>query len=166
MGVQGEDRRYGRLVRQDPAWLYRGFGGSLATRRLQVWQTGPGRLVAIVTEGPDDSGTSLTNAAEAVIAQLDAEYPGQHVEVIEHYTPRPPAWSEPVYQRWTLIATGPGPTDGQTIELPPAAETIPTATWHRVSLDTRGSATWQALSPADVARTLHLAPGDAGKVGA
>jgi len=158
MGGQGE---YGRLVRQDQAWLYQGFHGTLATRRLQVWQAGPGRLVAVVAEDPDDSGTSITNAAEAVIAQLAAEYPDSHVQVIERYTPRPPARGAHAYQRWTLT-----PDSGQSIEFPPAAETVDADSWGLVSLDRRGSATWQTLTPADVARLLHLAPGDAGKVGA
>lgn len=160
MGEQGEDR-YGRLVRDERAWLYQGFHGTLATRRLQVWQTGPGRLVAIVTEDPDDPGTSITNAAEAVIAQLAAEYPDSHVQVIEHYAPSPPARGAHAYQRWTLTSDG-----GQSIEFPPAAETVDTGSWDLVSLDPTGSATWQTLTLADVARLLHLAPGDAGKVGA
>jgi hypothetical protein len=159
MSERGDNGWHGRLVREDPAWLYQGWHGSLAARRLQVWQTGPGQLVAIVTEQPDDVGTSITNATEAVIAQLTAEYPDSHVQVIEHYTPRSAARGAHAYQRWTLTSDS-----GRTVEFPPAAETVDAGSWDLVSLDPRGSATWQTLTPAGVARILYLAPGDAGKV--
>jgi hypothetical protein len=42
-----------------------------------------GRLTAVVTEAGD--GTSITNAAETVIAQIQAEHPGRQVDVIEHH---------------------------------------------------------------------------------
>jgi hypothetical protein len=72
------------LIRDDAAWWYLGFNGP-ATRRLRVWRTGPRVVVAVVTERPDDQGTSITNAAEMVTAQLEIEYPEDQVLVIEHY---------------------------------------------------------------------------------
>jgi hypothetical protein len=41
----------------------------------------------MVTQEPDALGTSITNAAEAVVAEAVGEYPHETVEVIEHYTP-------------------------------------------------------------------------------
>jgi len=71
------------LIRDDPAWLYLGFLDT-STRRLRVWRVGPGRLVAVVTER-SDSGTSITNAAEMVSAQLEIEYPDDAIEVVEYW---------------------------------------------------------------------------------
>lgn len=73
------------LIRDDPAWFYLGFAGP-ATRRLRVWRVDPDHVVAIVTEHPTNVGTSVTNAAESVAAQLAIEYPTEHVEIIEQYT--------------------------------------------------------------------------------
>jgi hypothetical protein len=61
------------LVCDDPAWLYGGWHGSLATRRLRVWQTGPGRVVAVVTQTPDAPGTEHHHTAEQIVA-VRAEY--------------------------------------------------------------------------------------------
>lgn len=72
------------LIRDDPAWWYMGYNGP-ATRRLRMWRTEPGRLVAVVTERMSDQGTSITNAAETVCAQLAIEYPDDAIEVVEHY---------------------------------------------------------------------------------
>jgi hypothetical protein len=144
-----------RPLRDDPAWLYRGLHGSLATRRLRVWEACDGALVAVVTEGPDDEGTSLANAAEAVIAQLQAEYPGREVEVIEHQMPRHLQPGD-LTQRWSLtgLPAGPGTPDGvEYIELPPAPAVIPGGL-ERVLLDARGQATWWPITSADLARRL------------
>jgi hypothetical protein len=73
-----------QLIRDDPGWWYLGFLDTSA-RRLRVWRTDPGRLVAVVTEQPTDAGTSITNAAEMVAAQLAIEYPDEVIEVVEHY---------------------------------------------------------------------------------
>jgi hypothetical protein len=72
------------LVRDDPAWWYLGFLDA-STRRLRVWRVDPDRLVAVVTERQSDTGTSITNAAEMVAAQLGIEYPGEAIEVVEHW---------------------------------------------------------------------------------
>ncbi len=72
------------LIRDDPAWWYLGFLDT-STRRLRVWRVAPGRLVAVVTERMADPGTSVTNAAEMVAAQLAVEYPDDVIEVVEHY---------------------------------------------------------------------------------
>jgi hypothetical protein len=148
----------------DGAWLYQGFHGALATRRLRVWRTGPGQVTAVVTEAPTDEGTSITNAIESVIAQLQVEYPDDDVEVIEHYLPRTPDRQDSDYQRWTLTATPVdpqdwqtptgGPVDGQQIEFPPAAEHIPQGSLDRVTLDARGNPVWQPVTPADLVRRL------------
>ena len=74
-----------KLVRDDRTWWYLGFHNRMSTRRLRVWRVDPGRLVAVVTERTSDPGTSVTNAAEMVTAQLAAEYPDEVIEVIEHY---------------------------------------------------------------------------------
>lgn len=74
-----------QLIRDEADWLYRGFHGQLCTRRLRLWEHITGDLTAVITERPDDGGTSITNAAEYVAAQLAREYPRQHVRIIEHY---------------------------------------------------------------------------------
>jgi len=71
-----------QLIRDDPAWSYLAPTGP-ATRRLRVWRTEPGRLVAVVTER--GAGMSITNAAETIAAQLAGEHPDDVLEVIEHY---------------------------------------------------------------------------------
>jgi hypothetical protein len=69
------------LIREQDAWDYPGNVPS--QRPLQVWRTGPDSVLAIVSDRPTDQGTSTTNAAEQIVAKLQAEYPGQQVEVIE-----------------------------------------------------------------------------------
>lgn len=105
------------LIRDDPQWWFRGLGFQVVVRRLRVWRVGPGRLVAVVTERGD--GTSITNAAENVAAQLRLEYPDGELEVVEHWPARVSVdegehfdrveveagagvWGEP---RWTRIPT-------------------------------------------------------------
>jgi hypothetical protein len=141
-----------RLLVDDGAWLYQGFHGTLATRRLRIWRTVPGQVTAVVTEAPEDGGTSITNAIESVIAQLRVEYPDD-VEVIEHYLPRKPDRQDSDYQRWTLTSA-----DGQQIEFPPAAEHIPQGSLDRVTLDARGNPVWQRITPAELARRIGGAP--------
>jgi hypothetical protein len=69
------------IVREDEAWDYPGAVSS--TRRLQVTRTGPNSVTAYLREGPSDPGTSIADAAEAIVAKLRAEHPGQQVAVIE-----------------------------------------------------------------------------------
>jgi hypothetical protein len=73
------------LIRDDPAWTYPSPTGP-ASRRLRVWDLGlptPRCLMAVITEaGP---GMSITNAAVEVKAALAAEYPGDWLEIIEHW---------------------------------------------------------------------------------
>jgi hypothetical protein len=64
------------LIRDEPAWRYPGFDGP-ARRRLRVWRVQPGVLVAVLTEHPEDPGTSITNAAQQIILCLEREYPGR-----------------------------------------------------------------------------------------
>jgi hypothetical protein len=59
----------------------------MSHRRLRVWRAEPGRVVAVVTEWPDDEGTSITNAAETLTAKLQVEHAGDLVDVVEHYPP-------------------------------------------------------------------------------
>jgi hypothetical protein len=73
----------GTLIHDDPNWWYQGNGVTSATRRIRVYEMPDGRLTAVVTESGD--GTSITNAAETVIAQIQAEHPGRQIDVIEHY---------------------------------------------------------------------------------
>jgi hypothetical protein len=75
-------REPARLIHDDPSWWYLGHGITSATRRIRTYEQPDGRLIAVVTESGD--GTSITNAAETVIAQIRAEHPGRQVEVIEH----------------------------------------------------------------------------------
>jgi len=69
------------IIREEEAWEYPGVVPS--TRWLQVARTGPDSVTAILREGPSDTGTSIADAAEAIVAKLRAEYPGQQVAVIE-----------------------------------------------------------------------------------
>jgi len=69
------------LIREQGAWDYPGNVPS--ERPLQVWRTGPDSVLAMVSDRPTDAGTSTTNAAEKIVTKLQAEYPGQQVEVIE-----------------------------------------------------------------------------------
>jgi hypothetical protein len=72
------------LIR-DEVWTYPGFSG-LTRRRLRVWGLdGQGTVVAVLTERPQDTGTSITNAAQAICMQLEREYPREKVVVVEHY---------------------------------------------------------------------------------
>jgi hypothetical protein len=87
------------LIRDEATWWYMGFVGT-STRRLRVWRVAPGRLVAVVTERPDDAGTSITNAAEMVAAQLAIEYPDDMVEVVEHWTAS--VLDDEHFTRWPL----------------------------------------------------------------
>jgi hypothetical protein len=118
----GRPRPAAPLIRDEPAWLFADVGGRPAARWLRVWQTSPGRVVAVVTEQPDDTGPSITNVIEAVAAQLRAEHPGQEVQVVEHYLPRPQSRHDGGgYERWTLTAITEDGVDQ--IELPPGGRT-------------------------------------------
>jgi hypothetical protein len=150
-----------RLIRDDPAWRYQGLHGTVAARRLRVWQTTDGALVAVLTEGPGAEGTSLANAAEHVVTQLQAEY-GPDVEVIEHQLPWQPAQPDDPGERWTLtgltVGTGDTAPDGvEYIELGPVPHVIPGGL-ERVLLDVRGQATWWPITSADLARRLAGGP--------
>lgn len=76
------------LIRDDPGWSYRGASG-VSVRRLRVWWTGLGQVVAVITEQRDrrdqPAGTSITNAAEVIAARLAAQYAGEDIVQIEHY---------------------------------------------------------------------------------
>jgi hypothetical protein len=80
--VTGQAPPPGKLVDDNPGWWYLGHGITSATRRIRTYEMPDGRLVAVVTESGD--GTSITNAAETVVAQVRAEHPGRQVDVIEH----------------------------------------------------------------------------------
>lgn len=139
-----------RLVRDEPAWIYLAQPWALATRRLRVFVVETGALVAVVTETPDDTGASITNAAEAVVVQLRAEHPGP-LRVVEHYTrtPADPA-PDPGHEdelwvldavdesggwRITLPETGAGPAAGSTTE---------------ILIGPDGAATWQPVDLAEL----------------
>lgn len=97
--MRGREQRQGSgpaavLVRDERAWLCLLWPGVVATRWLRVWRVDDGgALVAVVTEHPDLDGPSITNAAEAVTAQLRAEHPGVQLRVIEHHAS--PAAADP-----------------------------------------------------------------------
>jgi hypothetical protein len=76
-----------------PKFSYMGYFGKLAVCGLNVYE-GPDGMVFIVTELPDNEGTSITNRAEMVAETLEAEYGLPHVfgeprdvnyTYIEHY---------------------------------------------------------------------------------
>ena len=73
------------LIRDEPTWGYLPPNGIPTNRRLRVWRTDVGRLVAVITE--DGDGTSITNAAAQVAAQIAAQYPDDVTTIIEHYPP-------------------------------------------------------------------------------
>lgn len=85
------DRAIGmQLIRDDNNWLYQGLHGYLSTRRLRVWKhITTDNLTAVITEHSNNTGTSITNAAESVAAQLASEYPGREIRIIEHYLDSP-----------------------------------------------------------------------------
>lgn len=71
---------------EDATLLYIPANGLPTTRRVRVWEhpdTGERRCV--VTERPEDEGTSITNAAEEV-ADTVAMHWGADCQIIEHYT--------------------------------------------------------------------------------
>jgi len=55
------------LVRDELAWLFAAIGGRLVVRRLRVWRTSPGRVVAVVTERPEDSGSTTADTDGATV---------------------------------------------------------------------------------------------------
>lgn len=143
----------GRLIRDDPAWRYQGLHGTVAARRLRVWQAADGVLVAVLTEGSGAEGTSLANAAEHVVAQLQAEY-GPDIEVIEHQLPWQPAQPDEPGERWSLtgltVGAGAGVPEGvEYLELPPTPAMIPGGL-ERVLLDVHGHPTWWPITTTDL----------------
>ena len=140
------------LIRDDAAWAYQGLHGGVSTRRLRAWRDDDGLLVVTVTERAGDSGTSITNAAEMVLAQIAVEF-GEPADVIEHYAPRrtPGAGEMDSELTWTLTSLGP---DGVTyLDLPPqpAAQS---ATYELVSLGPTGRVCWSQLTRLDVVERL------------
>ena len=75
------------LQLDDPTWWYIGFHGQPVTRRLRLYQVSRTQYLAVVTE--EGAGTSITNAAEHVAAQLSADFPGRQIRLIEHYPAGP-----------------------------------------------------------------------------
>lgn len=71
----------GNLVAFDPLWSYRDFDGVEGICLLRVWEAGDGHF-AVVTER--DMGRSVTNAAQAIRAQLAALY-GEPLALAEHW---------------------------------------------------------------------------------
>lgn len=143
------------LLRDEAAWLYLGPYGGLHTRRLRIWRDGGGRLVAVVTEHQGDPGTSITNAAEAILAQLHIEY-AEPVDLVEHYTARRSVFAGDMDDEdvtWTLSSLHP---DGVLrVDLPPLPTTQP-ATYDLVTVDPTGSARWTPLSRQDVLDRLGV----------
>lgn len=74
------------LVLSDPTFTFGTPHGS-STRTLRLWRTNAGGTVAVITEHPDDTGMSVTNAAEYAWAAVQRQHctPGTRVTVIEHY---------------------------------------------------------------------------------
>jgi hypothetical protein len=87
------------LIRDDPAWRYPGYGGSVSARRLRIWRPVIGVIIAVLTERGADPGTSITNAAKEIILHLEREYPDELIRVIEHYPD-----NEPDRLRYSLVA--------------------------------------------------------------
>lgn len=75
------------LLIDDPSFTYVCHNGQFTTRHLRLWRTNTGAAVAVVTEGIDDSGMSITNAAERVWAAVQRQYadPSITIPVVEHY---------------------------------------------------------------------------------
>jgi hypothetical protein len=65
-------------------WPYLSASGVITTRRCRIWRPRPGHVIAVITETRDDLGTSITNAAEGVRAELEHQFPGEVIEVVEH----------------------------------------------------------------------------------
>jgi hypothetical protein len=78
----------GFVLERDELWTYPGYHG-VARRRLRVWRAAPGSVVAVLTERQDDPGTSITNAAQAILLELERAYPDDVLGVIEHYPDNP-----------------------------------------------------------------------------
>lgn len=72
-------------MREESGWWYLGLDRMPTTRHLRVWRVAPGHLLAVVTQRPRDTGTSVTCAAGMVLAQLAIEHPDERVELIQHY---------------------------------------------------------------------------------
>jgi hypothetical protein len=140
----------GTLIHDDPNWWYQGHGVTSATRRIRVYEMPDGRLIAVVTESGD--GTSITNAAETVIAQIQAEYPDRQVDVIEHTPASPlapegfdlvhldehgrPVWT-PLPARSVTDMLGPGVFDNGTAPTPRITTDHDDGQWY---LEARGGA--------------------------
>jgi hypothetical protein len=78
------------LIRDDPAWRYPGYCGSISARRLRIWRPEIGVIIAVLTERAADPGTSITNAAKEIILHLEREYPDERIRMIEHYPDNEP----------------------------------------------------------------------------
>lgn len=71
---------------EDATLLYIPANGMPATRLVRVWEdTDTFKRRCVVTERPEDEGTSITNAAEEV-ADTVAMHWGADCQIIEHYT--------------------------------------------------------------------------------
>lgn len=74
------------LILDDLYWTYRNpDNNTVSSRRLRVWATEPGRLVAILTERDADEGMSITNAAVTINHLIAGQYPDHVTDIIEHY---------------------------------------------------------------------------------
>jgi hypothetical protein len=69
------------LVRFDPLWEVRDSDGAHGFFLLRVWRAGPGHFAVVTEKG---IGRSVTNAAQAIRAVLEAEY-GEPLTLAEHW---------------------------------------------------------------------------------
>ncbi|NUR59397.1 MAG: hypothetical protein HOV87_12120 [Catenulispora sp.] len=73
------------LIRQELRWPFTG-NGQTAHRRLRLWRLEDGRLAAMITETPEDTGPSISNVMEDVARKLVDEHPAEDLLIIEHRT--------------------------------------------------------------------------------
>ncbi|MEM2355981.1 MAG: hypothetical protein QXO00_06660 [Candidatus Bathyarchaeia archaeon] len=75
-----------RLIR-DEIYHYKGFNGCEGICRIRVYEEPNQPYVIIATQLPENEGTSITNFAEHLAAQisLQLEHPERGIRWIEHY---------------------------------------------------------------------------------
>ncbi len=136
-----------RLVYAGP-FDYKGFFGHLARCYIRIW-TGRGQLpVVLATELPDNPGTSITNAAELVAAQVwqqllpDVPEAREGFDWIERYPARPGRHA-PLHRAM----------DGETLDLVTFALGEKRDGVQQLAMD-RSAHPWQRISRADVERMI------------
>ncbi|MDG4857079.1 hypothetical protein P8605_02710 [Streptomyces sp. T-3] len=72
-----------RLIDTRPL-VYTVPGQGPIRRHCRTWALADGSTLSLVTELPDDAGMSITNAAEAVRAELSSIW-GADCRIVEHY---------------------------------------------------------------------------------